>query len=181
MRLRFTTADQVFEAFPVAKDDISHAPLCINPVAFVELLQKSPTPEDAIGFCSYLFSKLDAVAWACRALRGIISPLPADDDRLIRLAEHWCEHPDETSRRAALTEALEAAANGPSAWAALAAGWSGGSLLEEPNAPVPPAPHLTAQAVRAAILTAIALRPARERQLCLDRTMQLARDMLAAG
>ena len=178
MRLRFTTADQVFQAFPTAGEDIEHVPLAMEPVAYLGLLQASKTPEDAIGFCAYLLSKLDAVWWACQAIREIQAPLSEEDDHLIGLAEAWYSEPGEVHRQQALTEGMAAVENGPAAWAALAAGWSGGSLLAEPNAPVPPANFLTAQAVRAAVLTAIALKPARERRAHLDQAIGLAQRML---
>ena len=52
MRLRFSSAQQVFEAFPSALDDIEQAPADIDPLVFIRQLLDSATPEDAVGFCA---------------------------------------------------------------------------------------------------------------------------------
>ena len=64
-------------------------------------------------------------------------------------------------------------------WVALAAAWSGGTMMAGDNA-VPVAPHLTARAVRIAVLTALARVGARDRaqqiKVCLDGALRLVGD-----
>ena len=52
IRLRFTTARQVFEAYPPALEDIEAEPSDAEPVGFLKGLLDGKTPEDAIGFCA---------------------------------------------------------------------------------------------------------------------------------
>ena len=174
MRLRFSSAQQVFEAFPTAREDIEQPPADVDPLVFLRQLLASATPEDAIGFCAYLLPKREAVWWACQCIRAIAADLADADRELLNIAEAWVSHPEEESRIAALNAGMAASDSGPAAWAALAAAWSGGSLTLEPYQPVAPAPFLTAQAVRAAVLTAIAMVRRPERQECLTASVNAA-------
>lgn len=163
-RLRFTTARQVFEAFPPALDDIEAEPSDIEPVGFLKGLLDGQTPEDAIGFCAYMLPRREAVWWACQCIRAGGAKLEKADTELLEIAEAWVNEPEEERRLAANQAGMAAVKKGPAAWAALAAAWSGGSLTPEPQQPVPPPPYLTAQAVRAAVLTTLAsAEPAKRR------------------
>jgi hypothetical protein len=173
-RLRFGTARQVFDAFPPARDDIEAEPADVEPLAFIDQLLKSPTPEDAIGFCAYLLPRREAVWWACQCIRAVEPATQEVDGKLLAIAEAWVKTPEEENRKAALTAGLALAVKSPAAWAALAAAWSGGSMVEEPNPPVPPPGYLTAQAVRAAILTALAKVNMKERNQYLAESVQRA-------
>lgn len=153
-RIRFSKTRQVFATFVTATDDITAAPTDEPPLAFLRTLSMSPMPQDAVSFCAYLLPRREAVWWACQcvlALRGA-----AGGDRLSALAEAWVRDPEEERRREALDAALGADPAFATTWLALAAGWSGGSMAPAGTPPVPPPPHLTAKAVRAAILMALA-------------------------
>ena len=162
--LRFSTARQVFEAFPPAKRDIETAPTEEDPTVFLKALLASATPEDAISFCAYVLPRRQAVWWGCQCVRKIESPLPTEDEQLIARAEAWVENPDEEVRRAVQNEAARAERQSTALWLALAAAWSGGSLAGPEDPPLPPAPYLTARAVRAAVLTSLARVDRRERR-----------------
>ena len=174
MPLRFTSAMQVFEAFPTARGDIEQQPADIHPLAFVQQLEASSMPEDAIGFCAYLLPRREAVHWACQCIRAIHPGLDAEDERLLAAAERWVAVPEEDNRRQALEAGIAAVNAGPAAWSALAAGWSGGSLVGEPHQPVPPPPHITAQLVRAAVLTSLAVVPPKQRRDYLGGAVRVA-------
>jgi hypothetical protein len=176
-RPRFATARQVFEAFASAAEDIEAAPSDIDPITFVEDLLRGDTPEDAISFCAYLLPRREAVWWACQCIRSIDGALGANDNDLLELAEGWVRQPEEENRKSALRAATAADLRTPAAWAAMGAGWSGGSLVDDPERPVPPAPYLTAKAIRAAVLTRLASAPVRERNRyladCVQRAIKL--------
>jgi hypothetical protein len=179
MRLRFLTAAQLFEAFPTAREEISQSPTEADPLAFLAQLRQSKTPEDAIGFCAYLLPRREAVFWGCQCLRHFGS-LSVPDSEILEVAEAWVKDPEEDTRKLAYKRGMEALARGPVAWMALGAAWSGGTMVQEGEGPnssssnVPPAPYLTAQAVRAAILTSVAVLAPLERRLALDRAIQAA-------
>ena len=174
MRLRFSSAQQVFDAFPTAHEDIEQAPADIDPLVFIRQLLDSGTPEDAVGFCAYLLPKREAVWWTCQCIRATTANLSDEDSRILEIAEAWVSQPEEENRVAALDAGMKAVHSGPIAWAALAAAWSGGSLTAEPAQPVAPEPFLTARAVRAAVLTSIALVQRPERKSCLTAAVQAA-------
>ena len=179
MRLRFTSAMQVFEAFPTARGDIAQQPADVHPLVFLKQLQDSAMPEDAIGFCAYLLARREAVHWSCQCIRAASVDLDEESSQLISLAERWVEVPEEDNRRLALDAGIAAVSSGPAAWTAMAAGWSGGSIVGEPHQPVPPPPHITAQLVRAAVLTALAGVPAKQRREQLNGAVKAAVSLIA--
>jgi hypothetical protein len=176
-RQRFAMASQVFDAFPIAREDIEAEPADIEPFAFLDKLMQGPTPEDAIGFCAYLLPRREAVQWACQCIRAIESPVRSADQDVLELAEAWVKDPHEENRQAALSAGLKAKVKSAAALAALGAAWSGGNMLEDPERPVPPPAYLTAQAVRAAVLTTLAQAGTKERRqhlaACVQRAVKL--------
>jgi hypothetical protein len=182
-RIRFATAREVFEAFPVSRDDIEAAPSDEPPQLFVKALLDSATPEDAIGFSAYMLPRREAVWWACQCLRAIDPMPPAEEAVAIQFAEAWVREPEEHRRRAALEIGERSDDNAPATWAALAAAWSGGNMMRE-GQPVQAPPHLTAKAARAAVLIALARVGAREREArlraCIESALRLVSDETVA-
>ena len=181
---RFATARQVFEAFPPALEDIEAAPADTEPVAFVRALLDGQTPEDAVGFCAYLLPRREAVWWASQCIRALVQVSMASEQRLLELVETWVKTPEEVNRRAALAAAMDAEVKSPAAWTAFGVGWSGGSMTTDPERPVSPPNYLTAKAVRAAVLTALAGVPHAQRAQrfaeCVQRAIKLT-DVNASG
>jgi hypothetical protein len=175
---RFTSARQVFEAFETAPEDIEANPSEIDPAEYIQQLLKGPTPEATISFCAYLLPRREAVWWACQAIREAGNP---DDTELLALAEEWVRVPEETTRRAALSAANAARIKGPCAWAAYAAGWSGGSMTDNIEQPVRPPPYLTAKAVRACVLTVLANALPKQRLQRVAATAARATELLNAS
>jgi hypothetical protein len=176
-RLRFATAREVFEAFPSARDDVEAGPSDDPPLVFAERLARGPTPEAAIGFCAYLLPRREAVWWACQCVRALMPALTREEAAAIEAAEAWVREPEHDRRRAALAIGTSGQQALPATWVALAAAWSGGSMVEGEHA-VPAPPHLTAKAARIAVLTALARVAADQRtsqiRACLDRGLRLA-------
>src|SRR5688572_18990279 len=162
-RLRFSSARDVFEAFPTAHDDLEAKPTDQPPLVFLEALMESDTPEDAVAFCAYLLPRREAVWWACQCVRELNSSRNPAEDKALAAAEDWVREPEEERRRTALDTGSDSDRNAPATWAALAAGWSGGSMTPVDQPPAPCPPHLTAKAVRAAVLTALARVPVKQR------------------
>ena len=97
--LRFTTARELFEAFPTARDDIGAEPTDEGPWAFLKTLLASPTPEDAIAFCAYLLPRREAVWWACQCVRVLAPPRDEAEQAALDTAETWVREPEESRRR----------------------------------------------------------------------------------
>lgn len=176
-RLRFSDAQQVFDAFPTAREDIDAEPSDANPLVFLENLVTGPTPEDAIGFCAYLLPRREAVWWACQCVRTVEQQLTPQDEEIMQAAELWVREPEEENRREALNAGMNAQKKTAAVWIALAAGWSGGSMTQESQPAVVPPYYLTAQSVRAAVLTTLArVERARRSEIlrvCVDEAKRL--------
>jgi hypothetical protein len=174
---RFTTARDVFDAFPAAHDDIEAEPTDDPPLVFLRGLVASPTPENGVTFCAYLLPRREAVWWACQCVRALNAIRGEAEEAALEAAEAWVREPEEGLRRAALELGGSGDQSAPSTWLAYAAAWSGGSMTTG-DPPVPAPPHLTAKAVRAAVLMALARVPVKQRReslgACLKEGMRLA-------
>jgi hypothetical protein len=154
--LHFSTAKDLFDAFPTAAAEIRGRPDVEAPLEFMAALAESPTPEEAITFGSYALPKRKAVWWGHQCLTRLDPYLSALDRQMLQLAENWVREPEEAQRAEAMNQAMAAPSKSPGVWIALAAGWSGGSM-SAPNLPrVAPPPHLTPRAVSVGILSALA-------------------------
>lgn len=160
--LRFPTVRSLYEAFPTAEEDVGAPPSDEGCVAFLHLLLADCAWRPAVSFCAYMLPRREAVAWGCRSLRKILSkPAPAEAVAL-DAAEMWALQPEERLRRAALQIGNEGNAGLPGMWMALAAGWSGGSIVPDGPAVVRAPPEQTARAVRAGLLIAASRMQARD-------------------
>jgi hypothetical protein len=171
--LRFSTAKDVFEAYPTAGEDITAGPSDMPVIDYARALAASATPENAITFCAYMLRTRVAVWWGHQCLNALPETLSQQDRELLDLAEAWVREPADETRNAALAAGMEAPTKTPAAWVALAAGWSGGSMLPPDATPVPPPSHLTPKAVNAAVLSVLARVPAAQRAQTLRRFVEM--------
>jgi hypothetical protein len=178
-RLRFGAAREVFEAFPSAYDDIAARPTEAPPLAFLRSLASGPTPNDAIGFCAYLLPRREAVWWASQCVRSLIGTPTEEDAIALEAAEDWIREPEEPRRRAALQIGLNASRRAASTWVALAAAWSGGSIVISESGGPPAPPYLTAKATRIALMLALVNRPHRVGEIsqCVRRGVEIAESL----
>ncbi|GJD47757.1 hypothetical protein OPKNFCMD_0467 [Methylobacterium crusticola] len=170
-RLRFSTALEVFDAFPTLRDDVQAAPTGDAPTVFLLALGRSGTPEDGVAFGAYVLGRRETVWWACQCVRLLIPGLEATEPAL-RAAEAWVYAPEEENRLAALRLGADADRRVPTTWLALAAGWSGGNIAPPGLGAVQAPPHYTARAARVAVLSGLAHVPARDRSDRLNRCLE---------
>ena len=154
--LHYSLARDLFEAIPEAGEDIATRPDSETPIAFIGLLQKSKTPEEAVAFASYVLPRRKAVWWGHQCLSSVDHLLSPQDRMMLQLAEDWVREPEEPVRYRALNEALAARQKTPGVWIALAAGWSGGSMSAPDLPRVPPPASLTPRAVNTGIMGVLA-------------------------
>jgi hypothetical protein len=154
--VRFAAANDLFVEFASVGEDMHARPANETPLEFLAALTRSPTPEEAITFASYLLQRRKAVWWGHECARSVIHLLTDQDRRMLALAETWVREPEEPNRVQALDSAMQCRNKTPGVWIALAAGWSGGSM-SLPNLPhVAPPAYLTPRAVNAGVLGALA-------------------------
>ena len=139
-----------------------------NARQFVDALVEAELYLEAIKVLARALPKLHAVEWACVCIRQQLSEQAAESEAAcLAAAEQWVGNPGEDKRLAAMAAAAATEYDTASAWAAMAAGWTGGSMGPPDVPPIPPPAHLTALAVAGAIGLASARVPEKidERQL----------------
>lgn len=169
---RFSTARDLFAAFPSAERDISAAVTEEAALPFLQRLRHSETPEDAVSFLSYALGRREAVWWAAQSVRLLCRITVGQEDAALQAAESWVRDPDDLRRREALRLGMTGNQRLATPWVALAAGWVGGNVGPSAQAVVQATPEMTPKAVRTAILVALATVTARDRssrlQACID-------------
>jgi hypothetical protein len=128
------------------------------PHAAVQTLLDDGLTADALSLLARLLPRRYAVAWVCQC--GSRQTLAEHDRTGIALAETWVREPGEAHREAAASFANAHRYRTIGAWAAAAAGWTGGNLNPRHEQPTPPPEHLTAIAAMAAVTYMAALIPA---------------------
>jgi hypothetical protein len=179
-RVRFATADAVFEAFPELSSKVSARPSEQYPTDFLRTLVATGKNEDAVTFCSYVLPRREAVWWACGCVRASSADIAADPAAALLAAEAWVAEPDDARRQAALELGTRGHHDDSLTWVALAAGWAGGLFVSGPHQSIPMPQYLTARAARTAILIS-ALRVRRDQRpaylkACVADGLRLAED-----
>lgn len=151
-RVRFATARDLFETFPMSRTLMSSEPTDELPLDYLRALVAKAKTDDAVTFCAYLLPRREAVWWACRSVRAILGSRQTQSSDCLRAAEAWVQEPDPEHRQAADKSAARGDRDSPLTWLALAAAWSGGVISIAGSPRIAPPPELTAHAVRVAIL-----------------------------
>lgn len=140
------------EAQPLARPGMT-------PAQLLDLLIEKQHYPDAVHLLAHGLPKREGVWWACVVSRQVGGgTMPAPVAAALKSAERWVHDPTEENRQAALPSAEAATYGQPAGCAALGAFLSGGSL-GPPTAPaVPPAEHLTGNAVAGAIILAAVMK-----------------------
>ncbi len=171
--LRFLTVRDLFEAFPMAQTDVGIEPNDEASLEFLSAQVKEEAWETAVSYCAYLLPRREAVWWGCQSLRRMRPHNAPIDAAALGAAEAWAKEPEEPRRRAALDLGSNGDTRSPATWMALAAGWSGGSIVPEYGM-VAPAPDQTARAIRAGLMIAMARVPN-------DETSKLLKPCIESG
>jgi len=124
-----------------------------TPRQFLELLIGKELFLDAIRFLAFALPKREAVGWGCLCVRHSLGTEDASKISETQVAaERWVSNPDEGNRRAAKDAVDREGSDSPSAFLALAAFFSGGSMVPANLAPVTPPDHGTPQLVAGAVM-----------------------------
>ncbi len=176
--LRFATARDLYETFPTAREDVGTPASDEDSLVFLQSLVAAGAWQSAVSFCTYLLARREAVWWGCQSLRRMTPQAAVPETTALDAAEAWVHAPEEELRCNALKVGMLGDGGTPGTWMALAAGWSGGSIVPPEFAKIPAGPHLTARAVRAGVL--IALTRVAEHEVpalmgpCIEKAIELA-------
>jgi hypothetical protein len=174
---RFHTVRDLYESFASAAGDVG-APCSEMPaLSFLEEALAAEAFSTALSFSAYLLPRREAVWWGAYSLRRMMRRVPGE--HALDAAEAWVRRPEEPERREALRVGLESDGCLPATWIALAAGWSGGSLVPPQAGHVAAWPIQTPKAVRAALMIVLSQMPEELRgrlfSPCIRHALALAR------
>jgi hypothetical protein len=125
----------------------------LTPRQFLELLIGKELFLDAVRFLAYALPKREAVGWGCLCVRHSLGTEDASKISEAHVAaQRWVSNPDEGNRQAAKAAADKEGLESPSAFLALAAFLSGGSIAPANLQPVAPPDHATPQLVAGAVM-----------------------------
>jgi hypothetical protein len=182
-RVKWTEAGQVVAL--AAEDAPEDKALSLAPSAYFAQLRGQARRAEAVKFLALALPRLEAVAWAARAVRDTkTSAAPkADEVRALRSALLWVSDPRENRRRAAFEAAQECAPASAERLVAMGAFCSGGSIAPEDCPPVQPPRGAAGLFASGAVLSAAAASPNMQAALdtALDMGAKIARDGLEAG
>ncbi len=151
-------AQEIYDRFELEGESVSLADDSHTPSQFLSLLIDHARYEDAVKFLAHSLPAREAVWWACVSARTMVNEGSGAEIRsAVEVAERWVYEPTEPNRRAAEKVAEKTNFRHPASWAAIAAFWSGGSVSDEGETPVPPPPYLYAHAVSGAVTLAAVL------------------------
>ncbi len=92
-RIRFASAQSVFEAFPDLSYVATRPANDIDPLAHARALSTSSRPGDSVLFISHLLPRREAVWWAIQCVRALT--VGEADDEALRAAETWVRTPED--------------------------------------------------------------------------------------
>lgn len=175
-RVKWSEARQV-AAILGWEEEGAPAPYGSPPHAYFHALRERGRREEAAAFMGQALPRLEAVAWAARAVRDLKGdPGAGAESAALRAALLWVQDPSESRRRRAFEAAAAADAGSAEALAAMAAFYSGGSVAP-PQCPPLPAPREAAgRFASGAVMVAAAgaSDPRAALDACLDQGEQLA-------
>ncbi len=141
------TAVDLSKAIPLTDPAKALLAPALAPRPFLDLLIAKKHYADAALFMAHAMPKREAVWWGCQCARlayGVPRPALA---QALEACEKWAAKPSDEQRRLAFKLAEGIEFNNPAGLLGMAVFFSGGSLTPAQFAPVPPAEHLTGNAV----------------------------------
>jgi hypothetical protein len=176
-RVKWSEARQILSILDWPEADGVADPVA-RPKIYFDALRSSGRLPEAVSYLGQALPRLEAVAWAARAvqdLRNGASPR-APEAAALKAALLWVQDPSENRRRAAFEAAERCEARSAERMAALAAFFSGGSVAPPDCPPVPAARDTAGRLASGAVLIAATAAPDMNAalQLCLDAGEALA-------
>jgi hypothetical protein len=148
----------------------------------IDILSKNDYLLEATRLYAQALPNRESVWWSCMCA---YHTAPEDMDEKLRkprdLAEAWVRSQKDDVRRAAMAEAKALDMQGPEAWSAAAAFYSGDSISPLEFPPNKPPPHLSGVVVAAAVLLASLRGDASRQQTRLARFLESAQDISGGG
>jgi hypothetical protein len=158
-----TPAEAVVRGVELSDEARALVPGSRNARGLIDLLLEKGLARDAARVMLRAMPRRYAVAWLCDCIRRDVErqALTPFETTCLEAAENWIRSDTEESRRAAADRAKVSEYRTPSAMAAAAAAWSGGSLSAPGFTVVPPPDHLTAEACFGGVLMLAVREPLR--------------------
>lgn len=138
-----TEARQVAELIDEAADPDALPPHEVTARAGYDALRQAGPTAEAVEYLGHALPRYEGVAWAAKVLdeESRRRELPRRDRQALDVTLRWLHDPSDAHRRAAGAAGEAAGERSPERYLALAAFYSGGSVVEPGLPPTPPPPH----------------------------------------
>lgn len=156
-------ATDLIDRFPGVEVLAAMGPLTTPETRTSELIAKLVKDNrslEALTVLAYALVPQAGVWWVCQSIKSLDPSLTEADQSRLRLAELWVKQSEERHRREAMAAAESDRLASPSAWACVAAFWSGDNIAPEGSgASVKPGSDLTGKGLMAALQICVARIP----------------------
>lgn len=153
----------------------------LSPQGFLSLLIEGAHVGDAVRFLAFSLPVREGVWWACVIANSTMTAPGEADRACLAQAAAWVYEPVDGRRYKCLAAAEAAKLEGPAAYAALAAYWSGGSLAPEGMPEAPADPSLGPIGVGASVLLSLAIGDPVQLPMRFAKAMQRGIDIANGG
>lgn len=180
VKVKALTAAELLQHFEISDEAESSLIPDTNPQVNIEKLAEAGFYHDAVTMLAHGLPKREAVWWACLAARASLTP-EVDEDNMAALVatEAWVKTPSEENRAKCRELGNKTKFKTPYSWAATAACWSTGNMVEEKDIEVSTPEYLYAHAVAGSVsLAATIIDPKKTEEyykLFLSQGLDLAR------
>ena len=159
-RVKAQSAGDLLQHFELSEEGESVAVIDAAPMKVINNLVAAESYHDAVTMLAHALPKREAVWWACLAAKKTMDTGTELNVAAASAAELWVREPTEPNRQVAKKLGERAKNKTAAGWAATAASWCAGSMVDEGDMMVAPPDYLYAHAVAASVtLAAVAAGP----------------------
>ncbi|MCL6269322.1 hypothetical protein M3P05_05105 [Sansalvadorimonas sp. 2012CJ34-2] len=152
VKIEASKACQITTHYELGEDIESLLTPELTPEGYIQVLLNQKQYYECVRFLAHALPKREGVWWACLATRFTHTPdTPPLNQQTLKVTESWVRQPTEELRRNAETLANKGKFKTPDSWAAMAAFWSVGNMLDNNEQTMTAPPFLYAQAISGSV------------------------------
>lgn len=150
-KIKAKQAGDLLQHFELSEEGEVSASIDDAPLQAIKKLIETENFHDAVTMLAHALPKREAVWWACLAAKYSLDSGADDQLMALQAAERWVREPNDNNRGIAKKFGEKRRKKHAADWAATAASWCTGNMIDDDSVHVPPPDFLYAHAVAACI------------------------------